>query len=229
MFILDLKSKPSNLNYNTEEFTINSNQVLSTTRAHNVDSSIQGSSNCPPGIVCNQDIEGGASASQSSVSDLYVDYGLDRLQEVVQRCNTEAGIVVRSESNARFYPAGEVDNSVLLRQFCSGIPVTARVSDDTGEDFYFSEYCDASCGDRNETNTESATMNLNRNTTYVPLTTTATASNTTRETQEKKGLSSGEIAGIVFGSIVGIILINVFIKKIIIIIKKYFNKTKKKL
>lgn len=216
MFILDLKSKPSNINYNTEEFTSTSDQVLATNSAHNVNSSEQAASNCPPGVDCSQDTQVGADASQSSVSNIIIDFTVDQLSQINDRCNTQTGVVVRTENGAKYYPGGFANTQFDFNSMC-GHSVVRSIRDDpainpnaTG-DLDVSVYCDLDCGSRSQTTTNSSTSDLNQNITYVSLTTTAKNTISSQQSEKSEGLSGWEIAGIVIGVLVVVSLIAYFL------------------
>lgn len=242
MFILDLKSKPSNINYNTEEFTSTAgqttsapvtligDQVLATNSAHNVSSDVQTNNNCPAGVDCSQDTQIGANASQSSISNTVLNVTVQELNSIEERCRTQGGLVVRTESDATYYPGGTADTRFDYNSEC-GHSILRSFSDDpalnsdTSGNLDASVYCDLDCGSGFQTTTNSSTGNLNQNVNHVSFTTTATTINTisSQQSEKSEGFSGGEIAGIVIGvlSAVGIIVYFVYIK--------YIKKTKNKI
>ena len=229
MFILELKSKPSNINYNTEEFTSTSDQVLATNSAHNVNSDEQTTNNCPPGVDCSQNTQTGANASQSSISNTVLNVTVQELNRIEERCRTQSGIVVRTETDATYYPGGFADTQFDYDSMCGRVSIRSFSDDpalnsNTSGNVDASVYCDLDCGSGFQTTTNSSTSNLNQNVTHVSFTTTATARNTisSQQSEKSKGLSGGEIAGIVIGVLSAIIIVYfVYIK--------YIKKTKNKI
>ena len=218
--------------YSSEPFTIDGTVATSLSTGHTVDEDTSSGTTVQGGdginIDTSSDSSGGASHSSSTVSRTVVEYTREQITEMSEKCETEAGLLIRLESNpsrVEFYPEAyftEHENASMRisgKTMLCGIAEDIDLSSIGGVLEHDRSVCVRDCGTRNSTSRSTNTQSLNQTQVTLPNATTTVSNNNSNKSNDDSssgGLSGGAIAGIVIGSIAIISIIGylIYIKKI---------------